>query len=149
MASTRSMARAATRAATMFTLALAITGCGMPSSDETPGYRRVTVTASGPVAVTVGDTVAVMLPANPSTGFAWELDSIPDARVLRASGELIYAPPANQPPMPGAGGTATLRFHAIAAGQARLSLVYRRNWEVGVPPAERVTIAVTVLPASR
>ena len=61
MASTRSMARAAARAATMFTLALAITGCGMPSSDETPGYRHVTVTASGPVAVTVGDTVAVML----------------------------------------------------------------------------------------
>ena len=149
MASRNAVARAAKRATTAFTVILAMTGCVRISDDDTPGQRLVTVTASGPVSVTVGDTVAAMLRANPSTGFQWEVATAPDVRVLAAAGDPTYTPSTLQPPMPGAGGTAWFRFRAVAAGTTRITLMYRRSWEAGVPPAETVTLTVTVAPASR
>ena len=148
MATRNAVARAAVRATTAFTIALAMTGCRMMRDDETPAERTVTVTASGPVSVTVGDTVAVMLPANPSTGFQWEVATAPDVRVLAASGDMVYTPTTLQSPMPGAGGSASFRFRAVAAGTTGITLVYRRIWEIGVPPADTVTVAVTVVARS-
>lgn len=144
MASSNAAARAAARATTVFTIALAMTACRTISDDVPRGPRLVAVTASGPVSVTVGDTVAVVLPANPSTGFQWEVATTPDVRVLAAAGDQTYTPSTGRSPMPGAGGTASFRFLAVAGGTTGITLVYRRRWETDVPPAETVTVAVTV-----
>jgi inhibitor of cysteine peptidase len=149
MASIYAATRAVARATTVFTMALAMTGCRTISDDGTPGPRLITVTASGPVSVTVGDTVAVVLPANPSTGFQWEVATAPDLQVLAAAGDQSYTPSTRESPMPGAGGTASFRFLAVAGGTTGITLVYRRRWETGVPPVETVTVAVTVAAGSR
>jgi len=119
-------------------------GCGMRNLDDAPA-RAVTVTASGPATLAVGDTLVVTLPANPSTGYSWALTSAPAAAVLAAPGEPAYTPDrTGGAPMPGAGGKATFRFAAVGAGSTRVVLAYRRGWETGVPPVETVTVEVTV-----
>lgn len=123
--------RAATVAA-----ALALGGCAAP--------RAVTVTGSGPVTLSVGDTLVVALPSNPSTGYRWALDRAPAAVVLEPHGEATYVPDPARAPMPGAGGTETFRYVAGAVGKTRLVLVYRRSWEPEDPTARRVTVEVSV-----
>lgn len=116
----------------------------MLDRDDAPP-RAVTVTASGPATLAAGDTLVVTLRANPSTGYSWALITAPAAAVLAASGEPTYSPDrTGGTPMPGAGGTATFRFAAVAAGSTRVVLAYRRGWETDVPPVETVTVDVTV-----
>lgn len=91
------------------------------------------------VALGVGETMAVALEANPSTGYAWEVAAVDDS-VLRADesefvqegGDLL-----------GAGGTQVLRFTALAEGETVLELVHRRSWE-SEEPLGHVRFAVSV-----
>ena len=44
----------------------------------------------------------------------------------------------------GAGGESVWTFDCVAPGTARLTLVYRRVWESGVPPAKTMRYEVRV-----
>ena len=44
----------------------------------------------------------------------------------------------------GAGGTYVFRFRALAEGQARIEIVYRRPWEKGVEPLRTYILELTV-----
>lgn len=123
------------RAATVAAV-VALAGCAAP--------RAVTVTGSGPVTLSVGDTLVVTLPSNPSTGYRWALDSAPSPVLLEPHGEATYVPDPARTPRPGAGGTETFRYVAGAVGGTRAVLVYRRSWEAEDPTAPRVTVEVTV-----
>ncbi len=141
----------ARRAPLATTLTVALTaipllgGCGpMPSKDQR-GARTVTITGSAPAMLTVGDTLAITLAANPSTGYSWGVAAAPDAAVLAGQGDPAYVPDnTGGAPMPGAGGTATFRLVAVGAGSTRVVLTYRRIWETDVPPVQTVTVDVTV-----
>jgi inhibitor of cysteine peptidase len=116
----------------------------MPAKEHS-GARTVTLTGSAPATLTVGDTLAITLPANPSTGYSWGVATAPDAAVLAGPGDPTYAPDnTGGAPMPGAGGKATFRLVAVGAGSTRVVLTYRRSWEGDVPPVQTVTVDVTV-----
>ncbi len=136
---------------TVAVLAIVVTmlgACGSKgddtSSTEQPAAGEVTATASGPVALQVGQVLVVTLPSNPSTGYSWTISTAPDGAVLTQNGELTYAATNPDVVMPGSGGTETVRFTATTAGTTMIVLDYRRPWETDVPPVDTVTIDITV-----
>jgi inhibitor of cysteine peptidase len=87
-----------------------------------------------------GQTLAINLEANPTTGYTWEMLE-PEGAILRQVGEAEFNADSE---LLGAPGTLTLRFEAAEAGQMDLRLVYHRPWETGVEPLGTFTVQVTV-----
>ena len=94
-----------------------------------------------PVALKIGETLAITLDSNPSTGYSWQFLPMKRA-ILQQQGEPEYTPPAQ--PLPGAGGQHTFQFAAVGAGTTTLTLVYKRSFEPNDAPAQTFTIQVTV-----
>jgi inhibitor of cysteine peptidase len=86
------------------------------------------------VQVAVGDSFAVDLCSNPSTGFQWsETASISDQTVLQQTDHKHVAPEAKgiKPPAPGTPGKEIWTFKALEKGTSTVSLEYSRPWEGG------------------
>ena len=88
-----------------------------------------------------GQTLAVALEANPTTGYNWLLVSEPDSAVLSVVGDEFEAPSRDRV---GAGGVTTWRFRALATGETSFQLGYARSWEEGVEPLETFSLRVVV-----
>lgn len=99
----------------------------------------------GAVTLDQGQELVIALAANPSTGFAWEVDQIDEA-VLRAAGDAEFRPTSSEPGIAGAPEIETLRFRAVGAGETTLTLVYRRPFEAAETPTPEnsFTVQVTV-----
>jgi inhibitor of cysteine peptidase len=127
------------RKATILALALAVLA-------GTAGCRPQTVNldANGngeSVETTVGGRLIITLPANPSTGYTWEVQG-GAAPVLELVGEPEFT--SDNPDLLGAGGSLTLTFRAAQPGTTTLVLVYHRPWETDVEPLDTFTVRVTV-----
>jgi len=96
--------------------------------------------AGSTVEVSSGDTLAVTLEGNPSTGYIWEV-APGSLTVLEQVGEAEFDASAD---LPGAPGKLTLRFKAVAAGEQPLRLVYHRPWETDVAPVDTYEVRVVV-----
>ena len=71
-----------------------------------------------------GQILVVDLPANPSTGYTWDVATATSGRIRRI-GEPEFEPKAS---LLGAPGREILRFMMLEPGETVLSLVYRRPW---------------------
>ncbi len=87
--------------------------------------------AGGSVIVTPNDIVTVKLEGNATTGYRWETKDI-DEEIARPYGEPAYTSHGTQP---GASGTFTMQYRAIATGRTKILLVYRRPFEKDAAPA--------------
>ena len=83
----------------------------------------------GQVELQKGQTLAVSLEGNPTTGYTWEVVQV-DEQVLRPLGEPAFTPTSEAL---GAPGTQVLRFRAEGEGRTTLRLVYHRPWEEAEP----------------
>jgi inhibitor of cysteine peptidase len=104
---------------------------------------RTTITAADagrPVALRIGQELALNLDSNPSTGYRWFLASTENS-VLTSLGKPSYR---QGRPVPGAGGIESWTFRAAQAGAQTLKFEYRRPWEKETPPAKTVFFHVTV-----
>lgn len=90
----------------------------------------------------VGQTLAITLDSNPTTGYSWEAAGEHDE--LAQVGEPEYKQRNQDKQMVGSGGQETLRFEAKKAGLVHLELVYHRPWEEGAQPAETFAVDVTI-----
>jgi len=87
-----------------------------------------------------GDTIALALSENSSTGYSWQV--VASGRpVIEPAGEPTFKPDSK---LHGAGGTATYRFKAVGEGTSTLRLVYRRPWEKDAAPAATFEATVVV-----
>jgi predicted secreted protein len=111
--------------------------------DQTePADKTLTNSDNGAsVTIKTGQTLAVRLDSNPSTGYGWQVRQA-DGAVLILQGEPQFIAPADAPP--GAGGVEVFRFAAATAGQTTLTLVYRRPFEPNAAPAQTFSVQVTV-----
>jgi inhibitor of cysteine peptidase len=110
-------------------------------STHVPGSRQFSENDSGStVELRTGDTLAVMLSGNPTTGYQWEMASV-DTNVLKQRGKPEYT---SNSAAVGAGGKFIFAFEAAAPGQTVLRLVYRRPFEKNVPPASTFEITAVV-----
>ncbi len=115
-------------------------------SNRPPAPQKVTAEQNGKtITLRPGQEVIILLEANPTTGYAWEVAQV-DEGILQQIGETGYTPEATSPGVVGAGGTAAFRFQAVAQGTTTLQLAYRRPWETDKPPATTFTLTVRVRP---
>lgn len=87
-----------------------------------------------PVFLSVGQTITLQLPTNPSTGYRWLVQN-PGASVLRSLGPEVYSIPEAEAVV-GAAGQSTWRFQARTAGKGHLMLVLQQPWAPEVPPVQ-------------
>jgi inhibitor of cysteine peptidase len=77
----------------------------------------------GPIDVAAGELLAIVLPANPTTGYGWQVEA-DDAFLALLSQEFEPAGAAV-----GAGGLEAFHFRALQPGSTELRFQYRRPWE--------------------
>ena len=106
-----------------------------------PGEVQLTAADNGStVKLKTGQHVAIMLEANPTTGYTWAVVEPSDGQiVLRQVGELEFEPESD---LIGAGGVQIIKFEVVNPGQTALTLVYHRPWETDVAPLKTFVIHV-------
>lgn len=120
-------------------LALAIVACDFAACG---GAKPIIITdKDSKVQLAKGDTLALRLPANPTTGFSWTIAKNDDAK-LKSAGKPEFEPPDKK--VVGAGGTQIFRFTAEAAGEFELELHYKRPFEKDKDPAKTHKVKVTI-----
>lgn len=137
-------------------LGLAVVGCGKNDSSSDATASAAPTSGQGPASVTageadngqerriaVGQSLVVTLPANPSTGYMWQITEL-DANLLQAQGDPGFKPDPNVPVAPGSGGGSVWTFVGKTAGTTKLSMDYLRPWEQGVEPAQTYSLTVKV-----
>jgi inhibitor of cysteine peptidase len=103
---------------------------------------KVDASCSGKqVELSVGDSLAVTLASNATTGYSWSLTGISDESVLQKAGNQYIAPKTN---LVGAGGQEVWAFKALKKGTSTISMGYSRPWEVGTPPIGTFSLTVVV-----
>ena len=95
------------------------------------------------IELSVGDRFSIELSSNATTGYAWQATY--DDAVLRDIGHRYTAP---QAAAVGAGGYERFTFETVAAGNAALTLEYRRPSEPDVAAVDTAEFDVRISPAS-
>jgi inhibitor of cysteine peptidase len=97
-----------------------------PTPGETAAPDSLQLTQEddgGSFDIQAGGTIGVALEANPSTGYAWELDDPdPEASLIEQVGEPVFK--SDDPEAVGAGGVLTFTFRAVDKGEMVIKLVY-------------------------
>jgi len=88
----------------------------------------------------VGGKIELVLDANPSTGYLWDVATA-DITVVRQDGEPQFKPDSKDI---GSGGKMTFHFEAVAPGEEVLRLIYHRPFEQDVPPLRTVEVYILV-----
>jgi inhibitor of cysteine peptidase len=88
----------------------------------------------------VGDTLAVALEGNITTGYNW-VAAPQDPALLEQLGEAEVTPDSN---LIGAPGKIVLQFKAIEKGETNLHLDYKRPWEQDAAPEKTFDVTVVV-----
>jgi inhibitor of cysteine peptidase len=119
--------------------AFLFSGCAVDRSKES---KKIIEKDDGKlVELTVGNTLIVELPGNPSTGYMWEVGSVNTSVLKPVESATKFKSDTN---LMGSPGKITLRFKAAGAGKTALKLVYRRSWEKNVAPIKAYQANVTV-----
>jgi predicted secreted protein len=95
----------------------------------------------GKIRVVQNSEFQVLLDANPTTGYQWQIVSYDSAIIKFSKEEFLTI--INDGRM-GAPGRQMFKFKAIHAGSTDLEMIYRRSWERAAPDAERFRVQVTV-----
>lgn len=135
--------------ATMLLIVVVVTavvsaGCGSSANASAETLKLGQVDNGKSFTVKVGDTIRVVIPGNPTTGYEWTgLTPGAGDSVLEQVGEPLYAADNTDEDVVGSGGVYTFTYKAIASGEATIALEYSRSFE-SVPPIETFTVTVTV-----
>jgi inhibitor of cysteine peptidase len=92
------------------------------------------------ITLKTGEALLIELDGNITTGFNW-IPAPQDPVLLSQVGDAVVTPESN---LPGAPGRIVLQFKAVAQGQTRLRLDYKRSWETGVAPEKTFEVTVVV-----
>jgi predicted secreted protein len=123
--------------------AMASAGCGSSASASGGPLKLGEADNGKTYTVKAGDTIEVVIPGNPTTGYAWTSAlGEKDAALIQPVGEPAYASEAKDGVV-GGGGFYTFTFKATAAGEALLKLVYSRSWE-SVEPLQTFAVTLTI-----
>jgi inhibitor of cysteine peptidase len=89
-----------------------------------------------------GEEFDVVLEANPSTGYRWEIDpEASGAALVEMVGEPAYS---SESDLPGSGGKTTFTFRALEEGSGLLRLRFWRSFEPDAGPLRVFEVNITV-----
>ena len=91
------------------------------------------------ITVSAGQEFTVRLQATPSTGYVWEVQSLPEG--IQLSGSDHEQPGSDL--LPGNPLTQVFRFQARQAGEHTITLGLKRSWESSVIAIHQVKVQVT------
>jgi inhibitor of cysteine peptidase len=125
-----------------FTLVLLMLAIALIAAGKQRGITlRLTHADSGStITLHPDDTLEIVLPGNPSTGYTWEVKPGSEA-VLKQKGEPEFTPDSKAL---GSEGSMTFRFDVVAVGKGSLVLLYRRTFEAEARPLRTFGIRVVV-----
>lgn len=108
-------------------------------TDDTPrtGYDTPMKT----IEVVVGQNFSIILEANPTTGYKWELAGTLDPGVVKFIANEYKA---LEPRRIGSGGNEIWTFQAVGAGSAKITLQYVRSWERPFGPVKTSILDIIV-----
>lgn len=119
-----------------------LAACACRPADEAgdaPPVVTVTPDSNGDtVALSVGQTLLVALPGNPSTGYTWGEADRPEG--LERVGEPSFEADSDAA---GSGGVITLEYSVVSDGNGTLELWYARPWE-SVQPLAKFVLDVSI-----
>jgi predicted secreted protein len=127
----------------------AATGAGDGSGSDTTELKKVFKQDQTDIRIGTGETFAIRLPADPSTGSGWTMVSAPDDSFVKADGSSFKADP-NAPP--GAPGQIEFKFKAKKPGPTTVTFVScdgcgdagsSASMPAGTTP-QRLTFTITV-----
>lgn len=132
-------------------LAAALWGVSVPANvaaaacpPECNGTMKILTEADAgaEVALSVGETIEVVLSENATTGYTWAIERIEPAVVTVAERSSRYP----QQGAVGSGGHAVFRLTAATPGKGTVRLRYWREWEGDASAIRRFQFGVTVAP---
>jgi inhibitor of cysteine peptidase len=94
-----------------------------------------------PVTVRKGQTFALTLRSNPTTGYIWQLDKPPEDGVIQFIDNQYRG---DKSGLVGAGGREIWTFKAVETGETTIDLKYVRPWEKNTAPAKSALFKVVV-----
>ena len=94
-----------------------------------------------PIEVVAGNQFQIVLDSNPTTGYHWEFVEEVDGSVIQFVSKDYNA---DEPVMPGSGGTDVWTFKALVAGETHITLGYYSPSNDPEPPQQTITFTVTV-----
>jgi inhibitor of cysteine peptidase len=103
------------------------------------------------IETSVGKKFTIVLEANPTTGYGWQLENPVDEAMVKAiKNEYQTTPqPANdKKPMVGVGGQEIWTFKALKPGKTVIGLKYVRSWEKGKAPEKTASFQIMVKDAA-
>lgn len=124
----------------LLSLAILLGQCSLTLLGPPQSFRLTENESGDTLYLKGGDALEIALPANPTTGYAWEVVRV-ETDLLAADGEPGFTPDSD---LVGAGGLMVFRFKAIGAGQGTLQLIYRRPFEQGVAPIKTFSATIVV-----
>jgi inhibitor of cysteine peptidase len=87
----------------------------------------------------VGDDLEIALPANPTTGYVWEVSSLEPTVLKQDKAEFLPGDNAI-----GSGGMDVIKLHAINEGKSELAFIYHRPFEKNKPPLNTFEINLII-----
>jgi predicted secreted protein len=113
---------------------------GANFSGFTSKYVFSRVASEKMLRVESGSTWTVLLPANRTTGYSWNLAPLPNPAPIENTGHNYEAKTSG---LAGSGGDERWTFHAAAPGETTLKFAYARPWEKN-NPAKTLSINIRV-----
>ena len=119
----------------LFCLIILLSGCSAGNPIQLYQIDSGKAIKMGP-----GDTVEIVLDANPTTGYQWE--ALPwDTEVIEQIDKPVYK---SRSKAIGSGGELTFYFKALSTGQTLLEFIYFRDFEKNVPPIKSFKVTIVV-----
>lgn len=91
--------------------------------------------------VPLNDLLLITLESNPTTGYDWIFSVAPDSRILKL---LKFYQEVINPNIVGSPSLEHWLYEAVGEGTTRIELVYKRPWEMTVPPEQTFSICINV-----
>jgi predicted secreted protein len=133
-------------------------GCSGAESNSTssttvtvaPGDATTLVTVAvhsdpaAPITVALGQQFAIVLEADPGSGFSWQAEAPPDPKVVLSMGTEFRAPGQAVAGVPGTATSQVLRYGGRGLGNTQIALRYGRPGAAPAADDKRETFSVTV-----
>ncbi len=125
-----------------FTLLLLMVATALVAAS---GHRGMTVRlghadSGSTITLHTGETLEIVLPANPTTGYTWEVKPGSET-LLKQQGEPTFT---SDSKALGSEGRMIFRFDVVAVGKGSLVLLYRRTFEPEVKPLRTFGIRIVI-----
>ncbi len=111
--------------------------CACVCLAEEPAQEQITMRE--------GETVTRVLDGNPTTGYLWKAEQLPEDAAVKAETAVLPAEKSKRP-LCGAPSPTQVTITAVKPGTATVVVNYARPWEKDKEPARTVRYEVTVLP---